>query len=698
MASDITNSNVDNIFTNDELLTAVNENALVMTVIRSIDGKWLKVPQSLSRLLGYSEEELLSLNIKDITHFDDYPEEEKKFAQLLSGELRSFELEKRLYTKKGDIVWVHINPTAITDAKGKIKFFISFILDITSRKKGEEILKEANTKLESIVNERTTELIVANNRLNKSKIQFQQMLEKLPAGAYMCDADGLITYYNENAVDLWGRAPRLNDPIDKFCGSFKMYINGEQIDHNECWMARALLEQKEFNNEEIHVERPDGQLKVVLANASPIHDETGKLLGAVNVLMDITDKKNLEEDFKKKQKELVDFVENASVGLHWVGPDGTIQWANKYELDSLGYEKEEYIGHCITEFHADQDKIQDILTRLTNNETLSNYEAILKRKDGSTVEVLINSNVYRENGEFVHTRCFTRDISEIKKMQEQLRSSYDALDEKVKERTSELRSVVNDLEKEINERKKAEEKLKTINDQFQKAQTELVNFEKLASLGRFSSGVAHELKNPLANISALAQMLNQKDIDVKLKKHLKYIVENAEIANKIVMDLLNFASPYEELYKKADISALVEKVSDLAKARCEKNNIELIVKAEKNIPEFLINEQKIQTAFMNFISNAIESMPDGGRLTVKTEFDKEKKEALISIEDTGKGISSENLDKVMEPFFTTKNDGTGLGLSMAYYVIRAHSGSISFESMINKGTKAMIRLPVRNEV
>jgi PAS domain S-box-containing protein len=106
-----------------------------------------------------------------------------------------------------------------------------------------------------------------------------------------------------------------------------------------------------------------------------------------------------------------------------VGADGSILWANQAELDLLGYTREEYIGRKITEFHADQDVINDILRRLTDRETLHNYEARLRCKDGSVRHVLIDSNVMWEEDRFVHTRCFTRDITERKRAEDELRES-----------------------------------------------------------------------------------------------------------------------------------------------------------------------------------------------------------------------------------------------------------------------------------
>jgi signal transduction histidine kinase len=128
---------------------------------------------------------------------------------------------------------------------------------------------------------------------------FHRLLDKLPAGAYTCDADGLITYFNQHAARLWGRAPALNDPVDRYCGSFRLQSpDGAPIAHDQCWMALALRHQREFNGHEIVIEQPNGARVTTLAHASPVHDESGRLVGAVNVLVDITDRKRFEDALK----------------------------------------------------------------------------------------------------------------------------------------------------------------------------------------------------------------------------------------------------------------------------------------------------------------------------------------------------------------------------------------------------------------
>ena len=139
--------------------------------------------------------------------------------------------------------------------------------------------------------------------------EFYHLLEALPAGAYTCDPDGLITYFNAHALELWGRAPRLNDPTDRFCGSFKLFAtDGTAIAHDDCWMARALRTEQEFNGHEIVIERPDGERRTVLAHANPIRDEAGNVLGAVNVLVDITDRRQAENAMRTADRSKTEFL------------------------------------------------------------------------------------------------------------------------------------------------------------------------------------------------------------------------------------------------------------------------------------------------------------------------------------------------------------------------------------------------------
>lgn len=171
--------------------------------------------------------------------------------------------------------------------------------------------------------------------------------------------------------------------------------------------------------------------------------------------------------------DFTDLFENGAVGLHFVGPDGTVLNANQAELHFLGYSHDEYIGHHIAEFHVDAPVIEDILARLGRNETLKNYEARLRAKDGSIKHVLITSNVLWRNDRFIHTRCFTRDITDRKQIEEErerliaeLQCTQERLEEKVQE-LEEFHDVVVDRELKMIELEKEVEQLRADNQRLQ---------------------------------------------------------------------------------------------------------------------------------------------------------------------------------------------------------------------------------------
>jgi PAS domain S-box-containing protein len=193
------------------------------------------------------------------------------------------------------------------------------------------------------------------------------------------------------------------DRQDEEDAIIKSILGGQRIEHYETVRLRK-----------------DGGLIDISLSVSPVKNVLGKVIGASKIARDITERKRAEEAARRAEQEFRDFVENASVGMHWIGPDGIILWANRTEMDMLGFTREEYVGRHIAEFHADQSVIESILQRLADRETLHNCEARLRCKDGSIRHVLINSNVLWDGDKFVHTRCFTRDVTEHKQREAQI--------------------------------------------------------------------------------------------------------------------------------------------------------------------------------------------------------------------------------------------------------------------------------------
>ncbi|MCA1576621.1 MAG: PAS domain S-box protein, partial [Acidobacteria bacterium] len=229
--------------------------------------------------------------------------------------------------------------------------------------------------------------------------------------------EGIITSWNKGAERIFGYTAEeaIGKPV-------LMLIPEDHPDEEPTILARLRRGERIDHYETVRV-RKDGSLVDISLTVSPIRGPDGQIIGASKIARDISERKRAEEALRSREEELTDFIENSAVALHWVSADGTILWANKAELELLGYTREEYIGHHIAEFHADSEVIEDILGRLTRDETLHSYEARLRCKDGSLRHVLISSNVRRQNGEFHHTRCFTRDITERRLAEDALRQS-----------------------------------------------------------------------------------------------------------------------------------------------------------------------------------------------------------------------------------------------------------------------------------
>jgi len=243
------------------------------------------------------------------------------------------------------------------------------------------------------------------------------------------------------------------------------------------------------------------------------------------------------------------------------------------------------------------------------------------------------------------------------------------------------------------------QKLANSYQELEKSQEQLVQSERLASIGQLAAGVAHQVNNPLGGILLHAHLLLEdlKKDDPQLPR-VETIVNEADRCKEIVGGLLNFARQSRPNYLDYPINKIIEDVLEYASKEGKLSGIGVKGELDPSLPYVYVDPHQLMQAFENIINNAIEAMPGGGELTVKTRNVPEERMVEVSIADTGCGIPEENLPKLFTPFFTTKEmgKGTGLGLAIAYGIIKTHKGNIEVKSELGRGTVFTLRILLGN--
>jgi two-component system, NtrC family, sensor kinase len=227
------------------------------------------------------------------------------------------------------------------------------------------------------------------------------------------------------------------------------------------------------------------------------------------------------------------------------------------------------------------------------------------------------------------------------------------------------------------------------------AQRAMMRQEKLASIGRLSAGVAHEINNPLTTILTTA-MLIQEDLDPQDANYeeLETITKETLRCRKIVTSLLDFARQSKPSKKENDINDIIRESVILTKKQAAFKDVTLVRELSSDIPTALLDRGQIQQAIINLLINAIEATDSDGKILITSSYDPDAQIIELQIIDSGEGISAENIGQLFDPFFTTKEEGTGLGLAITHGIIEQHGGSVEVDSKIGQGTTFKIKLPL----
>lgn len=279
-------------------------------------------------------------------------------------------------------------------------------------------------------------------------------------------------------------------------------------------------------------------------------------------------------------------------------------------------------------------------------------------------------------------------IEELHRANEQLQAS----EEELKASNEELQATEEEL-------RAVNEELQASNEELRETQEQLIRSEKLAAIGQLAGGVGHELRNPLGAIKNAVYYVKGKVAKSELGQKEPRVIEFLDIAddevnssNKIINDLLGFSRVGKPAVSPSRIKGVID---DALSHLTIPENIEMVKKLDADLPEVNIDTDQIRQVLVNMIMNAMQAMPEGGRLTISV---RERDKFLeVEISDTGCGIPKEAIGKIFDPLFTTRAKGIGLGLAVCKAVIERHEGNIEVESEVGKGATFTIRLPLKAE-
>ena len=513
-------------------------------------------------------------------------------------------------------------------------YFVSISEDITERKKAEETLNKLNEELEERVLKRTEELSAERQRL-------YNVLETLPAYVILLDKDYCVPFANKVFRERFGESH------GRRCYDF---LFERESPCENCETYKVL---KTNGPHRWEWTGPDGRDYDVYD--FPFVETDGSTL-ILEMGIDITERKRAEKQIRDVSLYSRSLIEASLDPLLTISTEGKITDVNQATELATGCSREELIGSDFSDYFTEPEKAKIGYKQVFSEGFVRDYPLAIKHKSGKITDVLYNATIYtNEAGEMQGVFAAARDITE---------------------------------------RKKAEE-------QAQVAAKKLKDAERFAAIGATAGMVGHDIRNPLQAITSdlfLAKSeiseLPENENTTNAIESLDEIQNNIDYINKIVADLQDFARPLNPRSQETNIKSLFNDV--LAKNGIPKN-IKVTVKVEDKAEKIMADPDYLKRIAANLTLNAVQAMPDGGKLTIRAYVEEQTNDVLITVKDTGVGIPEDIKPKLFTPMTTTKSKGQGFGLAVVKRMTEGLGGTVTFKSIEGKGTTFIVHLPSPKE-
>ncbi len=598
-------------------------------------GKLLELNPAGVELLKFADKpEALALS--HIREIFQEPRDWERFQ--IQVEIKGFvrDMELTLITQAGTRVPTLLTGIVRRDMEGRITGYEAIVKDITERKRGEwEILRE----------KKTTEGI----------------LEGMPVPTFVIGRDHRITYWNRACEELTGVSRH------EMVGTYRYWL--PFYAHERPSMASLVVEQnikalEKFFGDKNLKPSPNlpgafeayeyfanfrGRERYLFHTASPIYDEDGRIQGAVQAILDMTERERLARQLRDSEEKFRRLVETSldGIALH---SNLELLYVNRACLEMFNYqEPREMLGRSLLKFidppyHPAVSRRLSQLSRGAPRPRIFEVKGL--KKDGSRFDLeVVSFPTSYEGRPAIQTHI--RDITHKKHLEDHLSRT-----------------------------------------------------EKLAALGQLAAGLAHEINNPLGGILVYSYLLLEDlDPDRPERTQVEKIIRETTRCKEIIQGLLEFSRHMPSKMVPLNLNTILEEVLSLVEDHLLFQNIQLAQDLDPHLPSVLGDKNRLEQVFINLLMNSGESMQGEGKIMVSTSRSREEDLVLLRFTDTGPGISESHLSRLFDPFFTTKGvgGGVGLGLSISYGIIQKHLGRIQVEHTGPQGTTFVIELPAHKE-
>jgi len=644
----------------------------------NLKGKITYVNKRFEQDTGYSREEIGDKNAFKLNIVSDETLKflKKRMKALLMGKpARSVEVQFRC--KDGRWIWVNMESRIIKKLGVPVGFQITG-RDITERKHAEETLRKSEEKL-SALNIYGQSLNIAKSMKEIYQLTLDAMEKTLGfehAFFMVVDKDMLCVVDQRGyPVDL-----SIKLPLDgsKKGVSVKVARTGKPINVPDAEKEDAWVEFwpgiRSGLDVPVKIRRKVlGVIGVDSKSLNAFDEKDQKLLEilashAATAMSNLKHAKNLEayaQQIRESQEKFERlFMDNPEAAVY-LDPDFHVSDVNPRFSEFFGYSLDEIRGKSINDVIVPEDKMDE--GEMLNKKAGEGYvyqDTVRKRKDGTLVPVSISVAPITVEGQPKGYVGLYQDITERRQMEKKLQEYSEHLEGLVEKRTIQLKE----------------------------AHEQLLTSERLAAIGEIAAMVGHDLRNPLTGIAGATYYLKTKlgsKMDKKTKEMLELIENDIEHSNKIISDLLDYSREIPLDLTKTTPKLIIKDALTLVKVPKNIRTSDLT----ENKPKIEVDVEKTKRVFVNIIKNAIEAMPKGGKLIIKSK--KTNSKLSFAIIDTGTGIPKKILEKLWTPLFTTKAKGIGLGLPICKRMVEAHGGTIFVESTVGKGTTFTVTIPIK---